>query len=109
MPITARQVLRASVTSTDASIGTWNQIDPGHFDEGSSRHLESRIATRACPTVDRCDPSVLTPARFKVATLAGDNSWVAGVELAIASEPPARRPRIWGRRPPGVDPSHPEL
>ncbi len=40
---------------------------------------------------------------------AGDNSWVAGVELAIASEPPARRPRIWGRRPPGVDPSHPEL
>jgi hypothetical protein len=36
---------------------------------------------------------------FKVATLAGGNSWVAGVELAIASEPPARRPRIWGRRP----------
>jgi len=34
---------------------------------------------------------------------------VAGVELAIASEPPARWPRIWGRRPPGVDPSHPEL
>ncbi len=46
---------------------------------------------------------------FKVATLAGDNSWVAGVELAIASEPPARRSRIWGRRPPGVDPSHSEL
>jgi len=46
---------------------------------------------------------------FKVATLAGDNSWVAGVELAIASKPPARRPRIWGRHPPGVDPSHPEL
>jgi len=35
--------------------------------------------------------------------------WVAGVELAIASEPPARRPRSWGRRPSGVDSSHPEL
>ncbi len=32
---------------------------------------------------------------------------VAGVELATASEPPARQPRIWGRRPSGVDPSHP--
>ncbi|MGC1723587.1 MAG: hypothetical protein WA746_31790 [Isosphaeraceae bacterium] len=34
---------------------------------------------------------------------------VAGVELATASEPPARKPRIWGRRPAGVDPSHPEV
>ena len=41
------------------------------------------------------------------ANLAGDDSWVAGIELATASEPPARRPRIWGRRPSGVDPSHP--
>src|SRR5271157_1900120 len=32
---------------------------------------------------------------------------VAGVELATASEPPARQPRIRGRRPSGVDPSHP--
>src|SRR5260370_14990427 len=48
-------------------------------------------------------------ARFKFADLAGDKSWVAGVELATASEPPVRRPRIWGRRPPAVDPSHPEL
>ena len=31
------------------------------------------------------------------ANLAGDDSWVAGIELATASEPPARRPRIWGR------------
>jgi len=38
---------------------------------------------------------------------AGDKSWVAGVELAAAIEPPARKPRIWGRRPPGVDPSRP--
>ncbi len=37
-----------------------------------------------------------------------NGGWVAGVELATASEPPARRPRIWGRRPSGVDPSHPE-
>ena len=41
------------------------------------------------------------------ANLAGDDSWVAGIELATASEPPARRPRIWGRCPTGVDPSHP--
>ncbi len=32
---------------------------------------------------------------------------VAGVELATASEPPARQPRIWERRPSGVDPRHP--
>ncbi len=41
------------------------------------------------------------------ANLANDESWVAGIELATASEPPARRPRIWGRCPSGVDPSHP--
>jgi len=35
----------------------------------------------------------------------GDRTWVAGVELATAREPPAQ-PRIWGRRPAGVDPSH---
>jgi len=44
---------------------------------------------------------------FNFSIFAGDKSWVAGVELATASEPPARKPRIWGRRPPGVDPSHP--
>ena len=48
-------------------------------------------------------------ARLKVTTLAGDKNWVARVELALAGEPPARRPRIWGRRPSGVDTSHPEL
>jgi len=32
------------------------------------------------------------PAWFDVS----DKSWVAGVELATASEPPARKPRIWG-------------
>ena len=36
---------------------------------------------------------------FNSRILAGDKSGVAGVELATASEPPARRPRIWGRRP----------
>jgi hypothetical protein len=41
------------------------------------------------------------------ANRAGDDSWVAGIELATASEPPARRTRIWGRCPSGVDPSHP--
>ena len=41
------------------------------------------------------------------ANRAGDDSWVAGIELATASEPPAQRPRIWGHCPSGVDPSHP--
>ena len=40
------------------------------------------------------------------ANLAGDDSWVAGIELATVSAPPAQRPRIWGRCPSGVDPSH---
>jgi hypothetical protein len=51
------------------------------------------------------------PAWFNLSMFAGNKSWlggwVAGVELATASEPPARKPRIWGRRPSGVDPSHP--
>jgi hypothetical protein len=44
------------------------------------------------------------PPWFNISIFAGDKSWVAGVELATASEPPARRPRIRGRRPSGVDP-----
>jgi hypothetical protein len=44
---------------------------------------------------------------FNFSIFAGDKSWVAGVELATASEPPAWQPRIWGRRPSGVEPSHP--
>jgi len=51
----------------------------------------------------------LVAAWFNFSIFAGDKSWVAGVELATASEPPARKPRIWGRRPSGVDPSHPEV
>ena len=43
----------------------------------------------------------------QVPDLRGDKSGVAGVELATASEPPARQPRIWERRPSGVDPRHP--
>jgi hypothetical protein len=34
---------------------------------------------------------------------------MAGVEPAAAGEPPERRPRTWGRRPPGADRSHPNL
>jgi hypothetical protein len=34
---------------------------------------------------------------------------LAGVEPATAGEPPERRPRTWGRRLPGSDPSHPKL
>src|SRR5258707_5589398 len=44
---------------------------------------------------------------FDFSIFAGDKCWVAGVELATASEPPARKPRIWGRRRSGVDPSQP--
>jgi len=33
---------------------------------------------------------------FNFSIFAGDKSWVAGVELATAGEPPARKPRIWG-------------
>src|SRR5271166_1656723 len=40
---------------------------------------------------------------------AGHKRWVAGVELATASEPPVRKPRIWKRRPSGVDPRHPDV
>ena len=44
---------------------------------------------------------------FNVSIFEVDKSGVAGVELATASEPPARTPRIWGRRPSGVDASRP--
>ncbi len=39
----------------------------------------------------------------------GDKSWVARVETAPAGEPPGRKPRTWGRRPPDGNPSHPKL
>jgi hypothetical protein len=52
-----------------------------------------------------CTPGI--PAWFNLSIFAGDKSWVAGVELATASEPPAQKPRIWGCRPAGVDASHP--
>jgi hypothetical protein len=51
--------------------------------------------------------ATLALASFNVSIFAGDKSGVAGVELATASEPPAQKPRIWGRRPSAVDPSHP--
>jgi|GEM_PF-5701536 len=44
---------------------------------------------------------------FNFSIFAGDKSWVAGVELATASEPPARKPRIWGRRPRASTPATP--
>jgi hypothetical protein len=43
------------------------------------------------------------------ANRAGDDSWVAGIELATASEPPARRPRIWGVALRASTPATPEL
>ncbi len=44
---------------------------------------------------------------FNISMLEGGKTWVAGVERAKASEPAVRKPRTWGRRPSGVDPSHP--
>ena len=41
------------------------------------------------------------------ANLAGDDSWVAGIELATASEPPARRPSDLGALPFGRRPQPP--
>ena len=43
------------------------------------------------------------------ANLAGDDSWVAGIELATASEPPAQKPRIWGVALRASTPATPEL
>ena len=43
------------------------------------------------------------------ANRAGDDSWVAGIELATASEPPVRRPRIWGVALRASTPATPEL
>ena len=69
--------------------------------EGRSKPWPGRKPTQrpAWPAGDQ--------AGFNCRICAGEKSGVAGVELATASEPPARQPRIWGRRPAGVDPSHP--
>ena len=68
-----------------------------------SGHRETLLAPNVIGALDVGRWGVTT----RSANLAGDDSWVAGTELATASEPPARRPRIWGRCPSGVDPSHP--
>jgi hypothetical protein len=44
--------------------------------------------SRLCVSFD-----TLFPAWFNFSVFAGDKSWVAGVELATDSEPPARKPR----------------
>jgi len=57
------------------------------------------------PRIAKAVPIVA--AWFNFSIFAGDKSWVAGVELATASEPPARKPRIWGRRPRASTPATP--
>src|SRR5208337_1907037 len=57
------------------------------------------------PRIAKAVPIVA--AWFNFSIFAGDKSWVAGVELATASEPPARKPRIWGRRPWASTPATP--
>ena len=60
------------------------------------------LASPKCPAKNSCE----TRHGSKSLITAGDKSRVAGVELASASEPPARRPQVYGRLPPGVDPSY---
>jgi hypothetical protein len=78
-----------------------------------SRAAEGRPSADRNEPVDECVPGFALDreldikAGFNFGLFAANKCWVAGVELATASEPPARRPRIWGRRPSGVDPSHP--
>ena len=73
------------------------RVRPGRL---ASRPGENRSAM---PSTSESEKSAF----FKFSTVVCDRSWMAGVELAPASEPPARRPPSWGRHPPGVDPRHP--
>ncbi|MGO9921422.1 MAG: hypothetical protein ACLQIB_42865 [Isosphaeraceae bacterium] len=52
-------------------------------------------------------PDVDILARFNFRIFGGDKTWVVGVELTPADEPPARKPRSCARRPLGVDPGPP--
>ena len=70
--------------------------------------IEISVLNRSLETENDHFRSLNWP-EFNFSIFAGDKSWVAGVELATASEPPARKPQIWGRRPSGVDSSHPLL
>ena len=78
-----------------------------------SREAEGRPSAYRNEPVDECVPGFALEreldikAGFNFGLFAANKCWVAGVELATASEPPARKPQIWGRRPSGVDPSHP--
>ena len=78
-----------------------SRLHSGSLQEGTSKHWSCRKPTQrqAWPAGDQ--------AWFNSRIFAGDKSGVAGVELATASEPPARQPRICERRPLGVDPRHP--
>ena len=69
--------------------------------------LGTRLVQPAAISGSRAAQDLRPQAWFKFSDLVGDKSWVAGVELATASEPPARRAPSWGRRPEGVAPRHP--
>src|SRR5271157_3726704 len=73
----------------------------GSFQEGTSKHWPCQKPTQrqAWPAGDQ--------AWFNSGIFAGDKSGVAGVELATASEPPARQPRILGASPFGRRPQPP--
>ena len=73
----------------------------GSLQEGRSKPCPGRKPTQrqAWPAGDQL--------WFNSRIFAGDKSGVAGVELATASEPPARQPRIWGPSPFGRRPPPP--
>jgi hypothetical protein len=75
------------VGSTDASIGTWIRIEPGHFGEVCSEHDDAELATSAVHAMysckdrfmTRCGKSSLTvlSARVEFRPLFGCHGWLA--------------------------------
>jgi hypothetical protein len=84
--------------SAFAPSGAYSSQTVGTLHRSLQSLTKSRVYGISCPVF---------AAWFNSSIFGGDKNWVAGVELATASEPPARKPRIWGRRPAGADPSHP--
>src|SRR5271166_90451 len=101
---------RQNAPSADRSVvSAWRGIEPVAMRGPAGDHQKRQGHPRSGARETGLAPNVI--GAWGVTTLstnlAADDSWVAGIELATASELPARRPRIWGRCPSGVDPSHP--
>ncbi|HEX3447156.1 MAG TPA: hypothetical protein VHS97_02830 [Isosphaeraceae bacterium] len=94
--VTGQRRVHAGLTSIDSSLEHHSYVE---FNPRAMRKYRGVRGRQGSLSGKR--------AWFNFSIFAGEKSWVAGVELATVSEPPARLPRIWGRRPSGVDPSHP--